>query len=368
MIRLRTVTLLSLILALSGCGRDDPIQVGFVAGLTGRVADLGVSGRNGATLAFEQVNAAGGVHGRPVELVVRDDAQDPTAARRVVSELIDRDVEVIIGPMTSSMAMATVALVDAAGVVMVSPTVTTTALSGRDDYFLRVVSTTKDYAAKNARYQYFNRGRRSAGVIYDLNNKAYTETWLTYFREVFESLGGRILVTYPFQSGSGAAFFDAVQTLLAAEPDLVLIVSNAVDAALICQQVRKLDPQVAIAMAEWAATERYIELGGAAAEGAVVAQFLNRNDNAESYRAFHDAYVQRFDQAPGFAGMAGYDAAMVVIEALRSRRSGQGLKEAIIEKGRFSGVQQRIEIDRYGDADRATYITVVRNGHYHTIE
>ncbi|MFP3912631.1 MAG: ABC transporter substrate-binding protein [Desulfobacteraceae bacterium] len=72
-----------------GCDREkEPIRLGFSGCLTGRLSDLGTSGRNGVILAVEQVNAAGGINGRPVELIVRDDRQDTAEALRVDRELM----------------------------------------------------------------------------------------------------------------------------------------------------------------------------------------------------------------------------------------------------------------------------------------
>ncbi|MBI4797274.1 MAG: ABC transporter substrate-binding protein [Desulfarculus sp.] len=360
--------LAALMALLAACGPAPPLRLGFLGGLSGRVADLGVAGRNGAMLAVEQKNASGGLGGRLVELIVRDDGQEAEQARRALTELLDLGVEAVIGPMTSSVAMDTLPLLRAGPVVMVSPTVTTTLLTGRDDNFLRVISTTYQYASKSARHHRQKLGRARAAAIYDVGNAAYSESWLHDFRQTFEELGGHVVLTRAFRSSNEAAFLETVTELLAARPDLVVIISNAVDAALICQQVRKLDEGVAIAMSEWASTERFVELAGAAADGVVVTQFLDRNDTSRRYLDFVAAYRARFGQEPGFAGLAGHDAAQVVMRGLESRRPGQTLKQAIIAQGTFQGVQQAITMDQHGDADRGTFMTMVKDGRYLTLE
>lgn len=351
-----------------GACRKEPVRLGFVGGITGKVADLGVAGRNGVMLAVEQKNAGGGINGRPVELLIRDDGQNPDVARQAVAELIGRNLEIIIGPMTSNIAMAAVPLVNASKTVMLSPTVTTTELVGKDDHFLRVISTTRDYAGKSARYQAEKLGHRTVAAIYDLDNRSYTESWINDFRTTFESLGGRMVGAKGFRSGDDIVFSPAVKELLATRPDVVLIVCNVVDAAMVCQQVRRLNRSQPIAMAEWASTERFIELAGAAAEDVHVSQFLDRNDRSERYQNFRRAYRERFGQEAGFAGMAGYDAATVALEALARRRPGTSLKETILAVRTFPGVQQTITIDRFGDADRRTFVTMIRNGQYVTKE
>lgn len=355
--------------ALTACSDRNPVRIGFMAGLSGRTADLGVAGRNGAMLAVEQKNAGGGINGRQIELVAKDDEQNDEVAKKQVTDLIAQKIELIIGPMTSSIAAAIMPQINASQTILLSPTVTTTQLTGIDDNFLRVIADTRSYAYKSANYHYGIKGYRNVAVILDQGNRNYTESWLRDFRSEFERLGGRIQTTVPFRSGNNTTFLDPTKQLLAARPDAVLIIANAVDAALICQQIRKLSATQPIIAVEWASTERFIELAGSAAEGVHLAQFINRNDRSLRYVGFVKAYRERFGgQEPGFAGTAGYDAALVAIEALEQRTKGTSLKQTILNRARFSGVQQTITLDRFGDADRKNFTTVVRNGTFVTIE
>ncbi|WP_432821016.1 ABC transporter substrate-binding protein [Trichloromonas sp.] len=352
----------------AACKPDPPIKLGFVGGLSGRVADLGVSGRNGVMLAIEQRNAAGGIHGRLVTLIVRDDEQDPEVAKYVMEKLLQEQVEAVIGPMTSSMAMAMVPLANEAKTLLVSPTANAAELTGLDDYYFRVVSDTRTNAERIARFQFDQLGHRTAVVMYDLANKAYAESWLNDFRTEFEKLGGTIRATCTFVSGADTPYYDMVWELLEHDPDFALVIANSVDAALICQQIRKTNDELPIALAEWAATERFIELAGSASNHIYVAHFIDRDDDSQQYQDFLAAYQQRFGQNPGFAGLAGYDAAQVVLEGLTRRSSGQSLKSTLLALGDFAGVQQRISFDRFGDTNRTAFFSVIRNGHYQALE
>ena len=356
-------------LLVAGCSAKEPVKIGFIGGMSGRVADLGVAGRNGAVLAIEQKNAAGGINGRKLELLVRDDEQKPEVAGKVVAELLAQKVELIIGPMTSSMAFAILPQIEASQTILLSPTVTSSALSGKDDHFLRVCGNTRDYAEKSADFQYRQQNRRTVAAVYDLNNREYSEMWMNEFRARFEKNGGRMQKAVGFHSGASTVFQELVRDLLSEKPDLALVIANSVDAGLIVQQIRKLAPKQAIALSEWPSTERFIELAGGAAEGAFVSQFFDRNNNKPGYQQFRTAYRKRFGgQEPGFAALSGHDAAMAAIEALEKRTAGEPLKQALLRIGRFSGAQQEFVIDRFGDAVRPTFIAVVRNGSYHTLE
>ena len=106
---------LVLILGLVGCGPAEPIKIGLLAGLSDRGSDFGESVRNGVILAVEQQNLAGGINGRKIELLVRDDGQDKDKAIKAAQELIALHPDIIIGPVTSSMATVVVPLMEQAG-------------------------------------------------------------------------------------------------------------------------------------------------------------------------------------------------------------------------------------------------------------
>lgn len=350
------------LLGLMGCQPSGPIHLGFVGGLSGRVADLGIDGRNGAMLAVELRNKAGGVNGRQVELLVEDDEQNPEAARKAVGRLIGRGVDAVIGPMTSAMAMATVPLMDAAQVVMVSPTVTTTELNGLDDYFFRVVASTRTYARKSADYHFRNLGLRRVAAIHDLRNKSYSERWLEDYRAAFTAAGGRLVADVSFLSGDETRFADLGRQLLRAKPDGILIIANSVDAAMLCQQLRKLNASIPIAASEWAGTERLAELGGRSVEGIVLGQFFDRQGAQPSYVEFRRDYIASYGKEPGFAGLNAFDAANVVLEGLQHQVPGQSLKQTLVTRKTFAGAQSPVVFDAFGDTTRETFMTTVKNG------
>ncbi len=354
--------------AAPGCAEKEPLQIGFAGGLSGRVADLGISGRNGAILAVEERNEAGGVRGRPVRLVVRDDEQDPSTALRVDREMIALGVEAVIGHMTSAMTEAAVPLMNESGTVMVSPTTTTTYLTGLDDYFIRVSATTREYASRMAGHLRGKEGVETVSAVYDLRNRAYTESWLEEFRREFDALGGRILETVAYESGPEVHFLEVAEKALAPRADGLIIVTSAMDAAMICQQVRKGGSDVLLVAAEWAGTEKLMELGGSAVEGLVVSQFFDRESTDPGYLEWRERYRARFGEEPGFASVNSYDAASLVLQALERRRAGESLKAAILNVGSLMGVQGKVMIDRFGDADRPTFIATVRAGRFQVVE
>ncbi len=349
-------------LALSSCAPPEPVRIGFLGGLSGRVTDLGIGGLNGVRLAVDLRNRAGGIKGRPIDLIEADDQQDPEMARAAVARLIDHKVIAIVGPMTSAMAVATVPLVDQAKLVMVSPTVTSEDLSGLDDYFFRVIPSTRDFVGTSAAYYHHVRGLRRVRLVYDLRNRSYTESWLNEFNKAFSATGGELLDPVSFTSGDELDFVSLARQSLAEKPDGIILASNSVDAAMLCQSIRKLDATIALGTSEWAATERLSELGGRSVEGITVAQFFDRQGTQPAYVAMHDAYVKRFGQTPGFAGLLAFDAANVIFDALEKKGENQSLKQAILTQKTFSGVQKPISFDASGDSHGGTFMVTLKDG------
>ncbi len=189
----------------ASCARPAPIRIGMVSTLTGRASDLGLSSRSGVTLAVEELNAAGGIQGRPIELVIRDDGQKPEQARQAVRELVDAGVVAMIGPATSGMAAATLADVDRAQVLMVSPTVTSPDFGGRDDWFVMLMNTNDHSAARIAAAAVERAGARRVAVVLDTTNASFTRTYAAAFARELSARGGTAREV-PFASGAGASF------------------------------------------------------------------------------------------------------------------------------------------------------------------
>jgi branched-chain amino acid transport system substrate-binding protein len=148
------------------------------------------------------------------------------------------------------------------------------------------------------------------------------------------------------------------------EAEVLLLIANSVDTAQLVQQIRKLDADVLLVAAEWAASERLIALGGRTIEGLELVQSYNRTDQSERYTAFHETYRSQFQQVPGYASVAAYDAATVLFKALAQRDAAGGLKEALLSLGEVQGLQQTITFNRYGDAQRRAFFVVVRDGQF----
>ena len=355
------------LLAMTCTRKPEAIKVGFVGGLTGRTSDLGISARNGVVLAVEEQNAAGGVAGRPIALITKDDKQDPETALKVDLELIQEGVVAIIGHLTSQMSVEAVPLVNQRHIVMLSPTTSTSQLAGKDDYFIRVIVSVADSIRHLAGYAYHDLGLSRVVVAYDTSNRSFTEEYFTIFSSTYESMEAGQVIPVAFESGGATSFADLATRMLAEAPDGIVIAANALDTAILCQQIRQRTATVKLLASGWAYTSDFLQHGGPAVEGVIFPQWYDPQSASPAFKAFATRYEARYGKFPNFASMFGYDAAKVLIEALHITQDPARLKAVILDQGNFQGLQGEIRIDRFGDALRKFYLFIVRNGKFEVL-
>ncbi len=348
------------------CSSPDPIKIGLLAGLTGRVADLGIAGRDGASFAVEQFNSRGGLNGRPVQLVTRNDKQNESECKKAVEELIQEGVVAIVGPMTSSMALVTVPLIDKHGILTISPTVSSNKLVDLDDSFLRIMSASAEAASKTAHYLYLKKDSRKLFVIYDLSNRAYTESWYDQLRSDFESLGGEVSAAN-YRSAPGYNFLELVKGVTKEEMDSLVILANAMDTAMISQQLKKMSWKKPVMVSEWATTKDLLEFGGAAVEGIEIFHSFDRNNKSSSYLQFSEKFLNRFGYSAGFASAYAYNAVNIILSTLKKNSDQHNLKDNILAGGPYQGVQRTIQFNKFGDVMREYTLLKIHDGKLETL-
>ncbi|MFN3988559.1 MAG: ABC transporter substrate-binding protein [Rhodocyclaceae bacterium] len=360
----RIVAAVLLMMVIAGCTREPaPLRLGFVGGVFHGAVDLGLAGRNGALLAMEEVNAAGGVAGRRLELLVVDESAG-LAPEEIVDTFHRAGVEYVIGPMTSRIASELAVAGAVHGIAFVSPTAANSALSGLDDNFFRMVQGTEVYAESLAA-RLLERGVRRAAVVYETVNREFTESSRDAFETRFRSGGGTPLSAFPLRAGDDQVYSLAARAAIALEPDAIVVVAGAVDVARFAQLLRAMDgDRILLASAEWGGTEALPELGGRAVEGLLVQQFYDRDSQAVAYSRFVANYWERFRQPPGFGSVMAYDALRAIVAAIDERRSGEDAQAALARLASFSGVQGEVRLDAYGEAERAAHLTRIEFGRY----
>jgi branched-chain amino acid transport system substrate-binding protein len=353
------------LLIITGCA-PIPIKIGFSAELTGARGELGVMARNGAQLAVEEINAAGGVNGRPIELLIRDDQGDPKIAERVDAELIDEGVVAIIGHITSGQTAAVMELINEREVILISGSATSSQFNLKDDYFIRTVLNTDQTGAAFADYLHKQKGIQEISFIYDARNAAFSVPFLESMSDHFSELGVIVDNTYPFTSGES----DLQELVVELDPRVDhVIIASAVDTALIMQYASSGDFEEEFFTSSWAGTANLIEAGGNAVEGLEFITAFNTQTTWPDYQSFVDRYQARYGVRPGLLAPKTYDIVYILASGLsETGGSSQGLKEQLIQTRDYKGVDGLITIDEFGDALGNLYIAQVNLGQIEIID
>ena len=358
---------LMLLCGVTACSREAVIKVGFLADLSSRNADLAVAGRNGAMLAVEQFNAAGGLYGKKIDLQIKN-AVSANDALTQIDQLVSQGVEAIIGPMTSSMAASIVPKINQSPAILISPTVSGEEFYGKDDNLFLMMSSVSQTAAQSARYQTEKLHRRRIAVIYEVGNFSYSYDWLQAFWNEIGLHGGEFVDIQGFDSGVEKSYSERVAHALESKPDAILIIGGALDTALLCQNIRKQSRHMPVVISSWSSTARFIEMAGSAAEGVWATSLTPKSDTSAGFRRFARSYRERFGMAPGYAGLAAFDATQLLLQAYLRRAKYGSIKRSILSAATFSAVESDIAINRYGEAQRESRIVTVKNGHFVPVE
>lgn len=346
------------------CGPQKPIVLGYSAALSGRVSEIGVAGSRGAELAIRLANEAGGIQGRPVELLLADDKNSPEAAVSGDLELLEKGVKVIIGHMASAPQVAAIAEVPANRVLFVSPTVTTVKLTGKDDNFIRVLTETRGQSAVLADRAWRIDKVRSCVIVYDTTNREYTGEIVSYFKEDFQALGGRVLADFPYSSAERPDFEVMAREIMKTGCDAVVASVSGFDLALLAQRLRKISSKVRMYSGMWGMTQDLPTHGGSATDGILLAGAFDLFYRDADYDAFSKKFRETYQVDPSFPAVFAWNATRVVLAAHAATKdhSPVGIKKAILKKHQYRGLQHDFFIDEWGDSVSPYSIFELRGG------
>ncbi len=343
--------------------KKEPIKIGMVTTLTGGAATAGINSRDGVMLAVEKINSLGGISGRPVELIVKDDKRNFKEALRVDQELIDEGVIAILGHGFSSITLKVIPLMNEKSVLLISHGSNTAKLTGLDDNLIRVSVPITTLGPATAHLAYIRLNLRKMAVVYDSSNSGYTESYYQYFRKQFEKLGGEISGAVAFDSRNRLSFPNIAKEIMDSDPQGVFITANSIHGALISQHLRKINSQIKIIACRWVfGSPDFIRNGGRAVEGVIGLSEFNRESSSDSFQTFKNKYESRFGEKFNSPPQLGYEAASVLFSALADADDPKKLKAAILKQRKFKGLDGDIIIDEYGDPLRPLYIQKIQNG------
>ncbi len=345
---------------------QDPIKIGYIGTTSGKLAAMGISGRNGALLAVKEINDAGGIKKRLIEMIVEDDAGDPENSYKAAQKLYEQGIKFIIGPFTTGSATAVLPFINQNKILTIGPATAGENLAGQDDYFIKLYPSTKIIGQKIASLALDLKIGKIA-IITDHRNKKFGDTMIDGFKSVYPSKDNINIIEY--FSNKSFSHFNIAQSAMGTEPEGVFIISSPIDTALIIQGLKKIEWDLNIFTSPWAISKQLIENGGKAIEGLMFYAPYIADDESERYKMFTANFQHRFNEAPTHVSQFNYEAVNVLIQGLSDSKSHEpdSVKHRILQKKNFKGIQSDFSLNSKGDANRKLYLHKVQNSAFKSI-
>jgi branched-chain amino acid transport system substrate-binding protein len=346
------------------------IKVGEFASLTGKEATFGISSHEGTLLAIEEINAAGGVLGKKIELLTEDTQSKPGEPATVVNKLIARDgVVAILGEVASSRSLEAAPICQQNKVPMISPSSTNPKVTQMGDYIFRVCFIDPFQGTVMANFATRTLKARKVAVFTDVKSD-YSKGLAQFFKEQFVKNGGQVVAELDFNGGD-KDFKAQLTTIKGASPDAVFIPGYYTDVALIAIQARQLGLAVPLLGGDGWESEKLVEIGRDAVEGHYFSTHYHPDVGSERSKKFVENYRKRWNgKTPDALAACGYDSAIVLADAIKRANSADGTKvrEAIAATKDFDAVTGRISINEQRDATKSAVILQVKGGKFAFLE
>jgi branched-chain amino acid transport system substrate-binding protein len=349
---------------------EDPLatRIGFFGPMSGAQASFGIDAVNGAKLAIEEINLAGGVLGHPLSLVIKDTESQPEQTSTVVSELINADkVAALVGEIASDRSLVAASIAQASGIAMITPGATNEKVTAEGDYIFRVCYTDTFQAAMMAKFAR-SIDVEKAAILFDAANP-YGSGLMEAFKADFLQHGG-VIVAEEFYRAGDTDFAAQLNAIKEKNPDSIFLPSYYTEAALIIRQARQLGIDAPFLGTDGWDSPDFLKVGAQAVNNCYFASHFSSERASDKAKVFSDAYSARFQSAPPPLAALAYDSIWLLADALK--RSGgtdpPALRDAIAATRDFPGVTGNISFDQGRDPKKAGIVIRVQDGKFTYLE
>ena len=352
--------------ALAACaGGDqsaDEILIGEYGSLTGTTATFGISTKNGIEMATEAINAAGGLLGKQVRIIVEDDQGRPEEAQTVVSKLINSDrVVALLGEVASSNSLAAAPVAQQNRIPMISPSSTNPAVTEVGDFIFRVCFIDPFQGFVMAKFAANTLQFTNVAILRDIKSD-YSVGLADVFIQNFTTLGGTIASDESY-SGGDTDFSAQLTALKATNPQAIFVPGYYTEVGLIARQAKALGIQAPLLGGDGWDSPDLIEIGGEALEGSYFSNHYSVDDPSPAIQKFVTDYRAKYGETPDALAGLGYDAAMVLFDAIK--RAGttepQALRDAIAATRNFAGVTGTTTLDEHRNAVKPAVVLQIKD-------
>ena len=372
--------MLSAVLAasmLAGCGTQDTnsadnggnaasgdtIKIGGIGPLTGGAASYGISVKQGAQVAVDEINAAGGILGKQIEFMFEDDENKEQNSVNAYNTLMDKDMQVLIGSVTSNPCIAVADESVKDGILQITPSGSAKDCTKNDNAF-RICFTDPQQGEKMAEYITGTAGLKKVAAIYD-SSDAYSTGILEAFEAKLTSLGGELVAKEAFVSGD-KDFKAQLTKISGTDAECLFMPFYYTEVAYVAEQAKSLGISLPYFGCDgWDGVIKQLNGDTSSIEGAVfLTPFIATSEN-ETVQKFVKAYEEKYSATPDQFAADAYDAVYAVKAA--AEKAGAIENDALIKamtEITLTGTTGTMTFSADGEADKTAYFAKIENGKY----
>ena len=328
------------------------IKVGHVAPLTGGIAHLGKDNENGAKLAVDEINAAGGLKIGDktfnLELVAEDDKADPKEGTLAAQKLVDAGIVAVVGHLNSGTTIPASKIYADANVVQISPSATNPKYTEQGfKTAFRVVANDNQQGAVLANYAANEMKAKTIAIIDD--RTAYGQGLADVVERVAKEKGLKV-VSREFTNDKATDFNAILTKIRATKPDVVMYGGMDATAGPMAKQMKQLGIKSAFLAGDGVCSPEFIKLAGDAGNGLTCSMAGEAVEKLAKGEEFKTKYKAKFNQDVQIYSPYSYDAVYVIAEAIK-RAGGPEKAKVVAEvaKTNHPGVTGQITFDDKGD-------------------
>jgi len=363
LITLVLIATVALIYACQPPGGNDKVRIGVFMSLTGDTANFGISSTNGIKLAADEVNAAGGINGKQIELLVQDDRSDAQEAATIVTKFVTQDqVHAILGEVASSRSIAAAPIAQNAKIPMLTPSSTNPEVTKKGDFIFRSCFIDPVQGAAIAQFAAKTLNAKRGALMVDRKND-YSTGLEKVIKEVFTRLGGQIVVTQSYQAAD-QDFNAQITSIKGTNPDVIFVPGYYGDVGLFAKQARDKGVTVPIVGGDgWDSPSLY-QIGGAALNGCYFSNHYSPDDADPLVQKFVTDYKARYGSVPDALAATAYDAARIMFDAIKRANSldGTAIRNALAATKEFPGVTGKVTFNEQRDAVKPIVMIKIEEG------
>lgn len=348
----------------TGTTIGDTLKIGVNLELTGSVAAYGNAEKNGINLAVEQINKAGGVDGKKIEVITKDNKSENAEASTAATNLaVQSQVNAMIGPATSGAVAAASLNAQKTGVPLLTPSGTQDDLTidkdGVKKYIFRTTFQDSFQGQVLAQYAYQNLNAKKVVLYYD-NSSDYAKGIAEEFQRVYP---GEIVTVATFASGD-KDFQSALTKFKDLDYDAIVMPGYYTETGIITKQARDMGIEVPILGPDGFNDDSFADLAGVPNTHDVyyVSGYSTKTALSDKATQFIEAYKKKYGSEPNMFAALAYDSVYMIAEAAKGAKTSIDIADNLAKLSQFDGVTGTMTIDKDHNPIKTALMVKMENG------